>query len=74
MLLFFDALFCNAPFCLLLRRGSDLHHDLQHRLGVSKSESLGREAPFTAEPPSDEHMRRLKALVESFGLQAQIGG
>ena len=45
-----------------------------HRLGESKSESLGRETPFSAEPPSDEHMQCLKALVESFGLKAQIGG
>ncbi len=45
-----------------------------HRLGESKNESLGREAGFTAAPPSDEHMQRLKALVESFGLTAQIGG
>ncbi len=45
-----------------------------HRLGEAKNESLGREAPFTAEPPSDEHMQRLKAIVEAFGLTAQIGG
>ena len=45
-----------------------------HRLGESKNESLGRESAFSAEPPSDAHMERLKAIVESFGLAAQIGG
>ena len=45
-----------------------------HRLGESKNESLGKEIDWSIEIPSDEHMNELKALVESFGLQAQVGG
>ena len=36
--------------------------------------SGAHEEGVLAAPPSDEHMQRLKALVESFGLTAQIGG
>ena len=45
-----------------------------HRLGESKNESLGKEMDMSIEVPSDEHMQRLKALVESFGVECQIGG
>ena len=45
-----------------------------HRLGESKLESLGKEAKYSFEVPSDEHMNHLKSIVESFGLQSQIGG
>lgn len=45
-----------------------------HKLGISKSESLGRKEFFQAEPPSDEHMRHLLAIIESYGLTGQIGG
>ena len=45
-----------------------------HRLGESKNESLGKQMNFSIEIPSDEHMQELKALVESYGLSAQIGG
>ena len=45
-----------------------------HRLGESKNESLGKEMDMGIEIPSDEHMQHLKSIVESFGLQAQIGG
>lgn len=45
-----------------------------HRLGESKNESLGKEMDFSIDIPSDEHMQHLKAIVESYGLKAQIGG
>ncbi len=45
-----------------------------HRLGESKNESLGKQMDFSIEIPEDSHMEELKALVESFGVQAQIGG
>ena len=45
-----------------------------HRLGESKNESLGKEMNFSIEIPSDEHMQALKAIVESYGLTAQVGG
>ena len=45
-----------------------------HRLGESKNESLGRKMDMTIPVPTDEFMQSRKALVESFGLTAQIGG
>lgn len=45
-----------------------------HRLGESKNESLGNKANFSIEVPSDAHMQHLKTIVESFGLECQIGG
>ena len=45
-----------------------------HRLGESKNASLGKQMDLSIEIPSEEHMQELKALVESFGLHAQVGG
>ncbi len=45
-----------------------------HRLGNSKHERMEDDITFTADIPTDEHMEELRAYVESFGLQAQIGG
>ena len=45
-----------------------------HRLGESKRDSLGESDYFSIEPPTDEHMERLKALVEDAGMSCQIGG
>ena len=62
------------------RFASDLGPDVAvhllpyHRLGDSKLESLGETPRLHLEIPSDEHMQHLKALTESFGVQAQIGG
>jgi len=43
-----------------------------HRLGEPKYRKLGRNYVFEgAQPPTDEHMRKLKRLVESFGLQVK---
>lgn len=56
--------------------GPDVHIHLlpYHRLGESKNESLGKGIDWSIEIPSDEHMSELKAIVESYGIQAQIGG
>lgn len=45
-----------------------------HRLGESKLESLGQTVKLHLEVPGQEHMERLKAVVEAQGAQAQIGG
>jgi len=45
-----------------------------HHLGESKTERMEQEVVFSAETPSNEHMEELKALVESYGLTAVIGG
>ena len=43
-------------------------------MGESKNESLGKGIDWSIEIPSDEHMNRLKAIEEGYGLQGQIGG
>ena len=45
-----------------------------HRLGEAKNDSLGKDMNFSFSIPSDEHMHQVKTILESFGLQAQIGG
>jgi pyruvate formate lyase activating enzyme len=45
-----------------------------HHLGESKTERMEGEVVFSAEVPTDEHMEELRALVESYGLTAVIGG
>lgn len=45
-----------------------------HRLGESKSESLGRPQNLGLEIPAAEHMEHLKAIVENCGVAAKIGG
>ncbi len=46
-----------------------------HKFGTQTYSRLGREYELTdVEPPSDDHMKRLKEIVESCGVRAQIGG
>jgi len=46
-----------------------------HQFGAQTYFRLGRKYELSGiEPPEDSHMRRLKILVESFGIKAQIGG
>ncbi len=45
-----------------------------HKLGESKSESLGRPQNLGIEPPTNARMEELKALVESCGPKVKIGG
>jgi pyruvate formate lyase activating enzyme len=46
-----------------------------HKFGTQTYGRLGREYKLAdVEPPSDDHMERLKEIVESCGVRAQIGG
>lgn len=45
-----------------------------HRLGESKRESIGEVSPEKFEVPTDSHMEMLKGIVESYGINTQIGG
>ncbi|AOT69807.1 glycyl-radical enzyme activating protein [Geosporobacter ferrireducens] len=46
-----------------------------HRLGESKNERLEcRAGSFDSSPPSEVHMDKLKKIIETFGLNVQIGG
>lgn len=46
-----------------------------HKFGTQTYARLGLEYRLTdVQPPSDEHMQRLKAIVEASGVKAQIGG
>lgn len=56
--------------------GTDVQVNLlpYHKLGDSKSESLGQPRDLGIEVPSNEHMEELKAIVEGYGLKAKIGG
>jgi len=58
------------------RLGTDVPVHLlpYHRMGEAKNESLGHEMNLSIDVPSDDHMNHLKQIVESYGLQAQIGG
>jgi pyruvate formate lyase activating enzyme len=46
-----------------------------HRFGTQTYSRLGREFLLAEiQPPGDDHMGRLKRIVESCGVEAQIGG
>ena len=46
-----------------------------HKFGIQIYSRLGREYKLKdVEPPSDDHMKRLKEIVESCGIRAKIGG
>jgi len=46
-----------------------------HKLGIAKYKALSREYPLpSVESPLADHMRTLEDLVESYGIQARIGG
>ncbi len=46
-----------------------------HKYGTQTYSRLGREYQLAdVEPPGDDHMERLKEIVESRGLRVQIGG
>lgn len=51
-----------------------LHLLPYHRLGESKRDSLGEADYFTTDVPEDEHMEKLRRIVESAGMPCQIGG
>ena len=45
-----------------------------HRLGLSKSESLGQQGADNIEVPDDSFMEKCRAVVENCGVSAKIGG
>lgn len=45
-----------------------------HRLGDAKSDSLGHPRDLGIEPPTDDYMQTRLEIVQSYGLQCQIGG
>jgi len=46
-----------------------------HKFGTQTYGRLGRKYELIdIEPPSDDHMKRLKEIIESCGVRAQIGG
>jgi len=46
-----------------------------HKFGTQTYGHIGMEFKLPdVEPPSDDHMIRLKEIVESCGVKAQIGG
>ena len=46
-----------------------------HKFGTQTYSRIGMEYKLTdVESPSDEHMMKLKEIVESCGVKAQIGG
>jgi len=46
-----------------------------HKFGTQTYSRLGREYELAdVEPPGDDHMEKLKEIVESCGVRAQIGG
>lgn len=45
-----------------------------HRLGESKSESLGRPRSLNLEPPGDEEMEAYREIVAGHGVAVKIGG
>lgn len=45
-----------------------------HSMGESKAESLGKTRSHSFHIPEDSYMETLKSVVESYGIEAQIGG
>ena len=64
-----------AKFASLLPGVKEMHILPYHRIGTDKYAGLNRDYSMQEiEPPSKEQMERLKQVVESYGLFAQIGG
>ena len=64
----------TAQFARSLGEDVQLHLLPYHRLGESKNQSLGRPSEMGIEPPSDEHMERLKSVAGQYVSYVQIGG
>ena len=64
-----------AKFASTLKGVDEINLLPYHNYGKDKYEGLGREYPMGDVPmPADEHMQKLKAVAESFGLKCKIGG
>ena len=64
-----------AKFVTSLNNVNEINLLPYHNFGRDKYVGLGREYPMgDAQPPTDEHMEKLKAVVERHGLNCKIGG
>ena len=64
-----------AKFASSLEGVNEINLLPYHNFGRDKYVGLGREYSMGDTPlPTDEHMQRLKAVAESFGLNCKIGG
>lgn len=64
-----------AKFASSLEGVNEINLLPYHNFGKDKYVGLGREYPMGNTPlPTDEHMQRLKAVAERFGLNCKIGG
>jgi len=64
-----------AKFASALKGVEEINLLPYHNYGKDKYEGLGREYLMGDVPmPTDEHMQKLKAVAESFGLKCKIGG
>lgn len=66
----------RAVGCFAASLGGDVSVNLlpYHRLGESKSESLGRPRNLGLTPPSDNDMDALREIVASYGVAVKVGG
>ena len=64
-----------AEFVTSLKNVNEINLLPYHNFGKDKYVGLGREYPMGDTPsPTDEHMEKLKAVVEKRGLYCKIGG
>ena len=64
-----------AKFAASLKGVDEINLLPYHRFGKDKYDGLGREYLMGDVPsPTDEHMNKLKAVAEGYGLKCKIGG
>lgn len=63
-----------GEFAASLRQNVTIHLLPYHRLGDSKSESLGKPRFLGIEVPDSVRMESRKAILETYGIEVQIGG
>lgn len=70
-----DEIYSIARFAKSLRGVHEIHLLPYHRLGYDKYIGLGREYKMgDVEPPTKEHMEKLKKAAQTAGLDVVIGG
>lgn len=63
-----------GQFAASLGGGVEINLLPYHKLGDSKSESLGHPRNLGIEVPGDDRMEELKKIIEHYGVQVKIGG